>query len=230
MAVLDRITGTPDIVVLPEGVVVVDAPLAGTPESAMLARRAARLQTSLVVGVVEGESKGFRNAAVGYDPNGTLVARYEKEHRVPFGEYIPARGLLSTITDATALVPKDAIVGEGTALLSLPAAAVGVAISYEVFFVDRVREAVRAGAEIVVVPTNASSYVSDEVPATEVAAARLRAREYGRSVVQAAGGRRAGGRPPGRGRRRRPSQAGPERAGRRGRAPSGRPAARRSRR
>ena len=186
LAVLAGVTGSPDLVLLPEGVVVVDAPLAATDRSRELGRYAAALGTSLVVGVVEGEPDGFRNAAVAYGPDGSMVGRYEKEHRVPFGEYIPARGLLSRLTDATSLVPKDAIVGEGTARLALPQATVGVVISYEVFFADRVREAVRAGGQLVLVPTNASSYVGDEVPATELAAARLRAREFDRSVLQAA--------------------------------------------
>jgi apolipoprotein N-acyltransferase len=123
---------------------------------------------------------------VAYGPDGRLVGRYEKEHRVPFGEYIPARDLLSKLTDATALVPKDAIIGGGTARLQLPRTIAGVVISYEIFFVDRVREAVRGGGGLVLVPTNASSYVGDEVPATELAAARLRAREFDRAVLQAA--------------------------------------------
>lgn len=186
LAVLDGVTGSPDLVLLPEGVVVVDAPFAATARSQELGRYAAALGTSLVVGVVEGEPNGFRNAAVAYGPDGAMVGRYEKRHRVPFGEYIPARALLSRLTDATSLVPKDAIVGRGTARLGLPQAPVGVVISYEVFFADRVREAVRAGGQLVLVPTNASSYVGDEVPATELAAARLRAREFGRAVLQAA--------------------------------------------
>ncbi len=186
LAALDGVTGSPDLVLLPEGVVVIEAPLAATARSRELARYALALGTSLVVGVVEGEPDGFRNAAVAYGPDGKIVGRYEKEHRVPFGEYIPARGLLSRLTDATSLVPKDAIVGQGTARLGLQPAPVGVVISYEVFFADRVREAVRAGGQIVLVPTNASSYVGDEVPATELAAARLRAREFDRAVLQAA--------------------------------------------
>jgi apolipoprotein N-acyltransferase len=183
---LDPVAGSPDLVVLPEGVVVVDGPIGATPDSAALALRARRLDSALIVGVVEGEQDGFRNVAVAYSKDGRLVDRYEKEHRVPFGEYIPARRLISKLTDATSLVPKDAIVGEGTALLRLPQADVGVVISYEVFFADRVREAVRAGGQVLVVPTNASSYVGDEVPATELAAAQLRAREYDRAVLQAA--------------------------------------------
>jgi apolipoprotein N-acyltransferase len=71
-------------------------------------------------------------------------------------------------------------------VLRLPFGTVGVLISYEVFFEDRARAAVAAGAEILVVPTNASSYRQAQVPAQEVAAARLRAIEAGRWLVQAA--------------------------------------------
>lgn len=42
------------------------------------------------------------------------------------------------------------------------------------------------GGRLVLLPTNASSYVGPQVPATELAAARLRAREFGRTVLQAA--------------------------------------------
>jgi apolipoprotein N-acyltransferase len=61
-----------------------------------------------------------------------------------------------------------------------------VLISYEVFFADRARAAVGAGAAILLVPTNASSFRTSQVPGQELAAARLRALETGRTVVQAA--------------------------------------------
>ncbi len=59
-------------------------------------------------------------------------------------------------------------------------------ISYEVFFADRARAAVRAGGQVLLVPTNASSFTTSQVPTQELAAARLRALETGRTVVQAA--------------------------------------------
>ena len=59
----------------------------------------------------------------------------------------------------------------------------GVVISYEVFFPDRAREAVRAGGRVVLVPTNAASYRDEQIPAQEVAVARLRALETGRAYV-----------------------------------------------
>ena len=59
-------------------------------------------------------------------------------------------------------------------------------MSYEVFFADRGRDAVRHRATILLVPTNASSFSSGQVPAQELGAARLRALETGRTVVQSA--------------------------------------------
>jgi apolipoprotein N-acyltransferase len=122
---------------------------------------------------------------VAWGPDGALLDRYEKVHRVPFGEYVPGRGLLAAVADLSA-IPRDAIAGRGPATLDLPVGRVAVLISYEVFFGDRAREGVRAGGRLVLVPTNASSYRDAQVPAQEVAVARLRALETGRWVIQAA--------------------------------------------
>ena len=175
-----------DVVLWPEDVVEVEDEVAGTPEAARIGALARSLGTTLVAGVVEDVGADrFRNAAVAWGPDGTIVDRYEKVHRVPFGEYVPARSLFGAIADLSD-VPRDAIVGHGPATLDTPAGRLGVAISYEVFFPERVRAAVRAGGRLVLVPTNASSYRDAQVPAQEVAVARLRAIETGRWVVQAA--------------------------------------------
>ena len=51
---------------------------------------------------------------------------------------------------------------------------------------DRVADAVRNGGQLLLAPTNSASFVTEEVPAIEVAASRMRAREFGRTVLQAA--------------------------------------------
>jgi len=175
-----------DLVLWPEDVVDVEGEIAGLEEGRTLAALADSLDTTLVAGVVQDEQgRRFRNSAVPWGPDGTMYGRYDKVHRVPFGEYVPARGLFERIADLSA-VPRDALVGEGPPILDTPAGRLGVVISYEVFFPDRVREAVREGGRVVLVPTNASSYRHEQIPAQEVAVARLRALEAGRWVVQAA--------------------------------------------
>ncbi len=175
-----------DLMVWPEDVIQVDQPIADTPEAATVGQLARRLGTTIVAGVVEDVgSDRFRNAAVVWAPSGLIVARYDKVHRVPFGEYIPGRALFSHLANLD-LVPRDAIAGHGPGLLDTPAGPLGTVISFEVFFEDRARAAIGAGGQLLVVPTNASSYRSSQVPSQEVAAARLRAWETGRDTIQAA--------------------------------------------
>jgi apolipoprotein N-acyltransferase len=59
-------------------------------------------------------------------------------------------------------------------------------VSYEVFFSQAGRSATRAGAQILIVPTNTSSYATSQVPTQEVAADRLQAIAEGRDLVQTA--------------------------------------------
>ena len=175
-----------DLVLWPESSILGTGPVTDTAEADRVAALARRTGATVVAGVTESESTTFRNAAVAWGPDGRIVDRYEKVHRVPFGEYIPARGLFERLSDMTALVPRDAVPGRGPGLLDTPAGPLGVVISFEVFFSDRARAAVTAGGQVLLVPTNAASYTTEEVPATEVAAARMRAREMDRAVLQAA--------------------------------------------
>jgi apolipoprotein N-acyltransferase len=166
-------------------VVTVKEPVPGTPQAEAMATLARRADATLVVGVVERQGDRFRNAAVAWAPDGELVDRYEKNQRVPFGEYVPLRAVISAVTDVSA-IPRDAIAGSEAGLLATPAGDLGVIISYEVFFPRRARDAMASGAEVLLVPTNASSFTTSQMPTLELGAARLRAIETGRDVLQAA--------------------------------------------
>ena len=58
----------------------------------------------------------------------------------------------------------DAVPGRGPGLFENPAGTLGVVISYEVFFPGRACAAVTAGGEVLLVPTNAASCTTEEVP------------------------------------------------------------------
>jgi apolipoprotein N-acyltransferase len=176
----------PALVLWPEDVVALDRPLAGAAQQATLSSLAQAAHATLLAGVTEpvGTAR-FRNEIVVFAPSGRIVGTFEKVHRVPFGEYIPWRGLVEHLADISA-VPQDAIAGHGDGVLRTPAAPLGTMVSYEVFFADRGRSATRAGARLLVVPTNTSSYSTAQVPTQEVAADRLQALSEGRDLVQAA--------------------------------------------
>ncbi len=176
-----------ELVVWPEDVVALDQPVAGSPQARTLSHVARRLRTTLLVGVtVPGPSPmTFRNEIVVWGPSGRVVASFEKVHRVPFGEYVPDRSFFAHFASLGG-VPEDAVPGTGTGLVRTPAGPLGLMVSFEVFYANRSRPSVRAGAQLLVVPTNTSSYSTSQVPAQELAASRIQAVQTGRDLVQAA--------------------------------------------
>lgn len=173
------------LVLWPEDVIQTTKPLDRSRQVAQMSAIARRLHATVVAGVVTLTGTAFHNLAVAWNPNGQIAGSYDKVHRVPFGEYVPDRAFFSHFANLS-LVPRNAIPGKGPGILHTTAGPLGVTISYEVFFSRRARAAMQAGAQVLLVPTNASSYTTPQVPSQEVAAAQLRAIETGRWVVQSA--------------------------------------------
>jgi apolipoprotein N-acyltransferase len=179
-----QLHGPLDLIVWPEGVLQSHEPFTATVDAADVAALAVAHDATVVAGVEQdvGTSR-YLNEVVAWNSQGRTVSRYVKNHLVPFGEYVPYRSLIEKLFNV-AEVPLDAIPGHGTGLLRTPAGPLAVMISYEVFFDERARGGVRAGGEVLVVPTNTASYRSTQVPTQEVAADRMRAWETGRWLVQ----------------------------------------------
>ena len=175
-----------DLLLWPEDVIDVEGRVERTPEGRTVSELARALEVTLVGGSVEGAgARNFRNVAAVWWPDGRVHARYEKVHRVPFGEWVPHRGFFDRFADLSA-VPRDAIPGTGNGVVTTPHGPAGVVISYEVFYADRARDAIGHGGQVLLAPTNTASYRTSQVPEQELAAVRLRAWETGRWVVQAA--------------------------------------------
>lgn len=184
LAASEDIEGPVDLVLWPENVVNVEGSLAVNRESGELASLARDLDSTLVVGVVEGADESFLNAAVVFGPDGTIIDRFDKVKRVPFGEYVPFRGLLERMNSQ--LPGRDALAGDKAAIVQTPAGRLGVVISWEVFFSTRGRDAIGNGGQVLLNPTNGSSYWLTQVQTQQVASSRLRALENDRWVLQAA--------------------------------------------
>lgn len=191
-----RIDGEVDVVVWPENVIDV-ADFETSVEIDEIALESRRLGAPFVVGITEDvDGATFTNAQVVVDSSDRVLDRYDKVRRVPFGEYMPLRGLLDALGAPVDLVPRDAVAGTGPAVLRVPtqrglgitesSLRLAVVISWEVFFGGRAREGVERGGGIVINPTNGSSYTWTVLQTQQVAASRLRALETGRWVVQVA--------------------------------------------
>jgi apolipoprotein N-acyltransferase len=183
---LTSVHPSPELVLWPEDVVALNRPLAGSRDAKLLSSLARQLHTTLVVGVTEpASSTTFHNKVVAWGPDGRVVGVFEKVHRVPFGEYVPYRSFFAHFADLSG-VPTDAIAGHGSGLMRTPAGSLGLLVSFEVFYASRSHASVRAGAELLAVPTNTSSYSTSQVPSQELAAGVVQAIQTGRDLVQAA--------------------------------------------
>jgi apolipoprotein N-acyltransferase len=170
----------------PEDVVSMGGPLVGSQTESTLQAIARRLHTTFVAGVtLPVGATQFDNEMVVFGPTGKLVTSFEKVHRVPFGEYVPFRSFFAHFANLND-IPRDAVPGTGSGMIATPAGRFAVLISYEVFFADRGRSGVRAGGELILVPTNTSSYSSSQAPTQEIAASQLQAVSEGRDLLQAA--------------------------------------------
>ena len=114
-----------DLVVWPEnGVDVNREPFEGSEAHLAIAAQAARLGVPFSVGVtVDSEfskhpaDDSFVNAQVIITPDGDVTSSYEKVQIVPFGEYVPMRGLLESLGAPLDQIPSDATRGRDPARL-----------------------------------------------------------------------------------------------------------------
>ncbi len=145
---------------------------------------------TLVVGGVgiEGQRGDYRffDSAFVFDPDGGLVDRYDKSHLVPFGEYVPLRGVLGLFVSAVArgIAPDDVTAGRVPRAIRIPVpggpaggVTAGIPICYELLFPDLMRRFVRDGAGVLLAITNDAWYGRTGAPYQFLAITALRSAE-----------------------------------------------------
>jgi apolipoprotein N-acyltransferase len=132
-----------------------------------IAEQARRLDAYFLVSGtrIEGEDD-FYNVNILYSPDGVKIGEYLKRHPVPFGEYVPLRGLFDFVPQLDR-VPRDMIRGTEAVVFPTEQGGLGSVISFEGSFARSMRSTARAGAQVMVVTTNTSSY--GKSPATDQA-------------------------------------------------------------
>jgi apolipoprotein N-acyltransferase len=185
-----------DLVLWPENVVNPRAPYLDEPPdrryldfddaTATLVDLARTLRTTIIPGWFYAiDDRTTVNYSDVVTPDGEITDRYDKVRTVPFGEFVPLRGLIESL-GVSGLPPRDARPGTEPAVLDTPVGRVGVSISWEIFFDNRARDAIGNGGQILLNPTNGASYWLTIVQTQQIASSRLRALETGRWVLQAA--------------------------------------------
>ena len=177
----------PDVVIWPENSTDIDP---FVDESAFreidAAVRAIGVPT-LVGAVVAGPDKNhMQNMGVVWDPRTGPGEEYVKRHLVPFGEYIPFRGVLAKLFTRLDQIPLDFAPGQHDGVLQLGPARIGDVTCFEVAYDELIRDVMTHGGQLLVVQTNNATYTGTGQLEQQFAISRYRAIETGRSVVIAA--------------------------------------------
>jgi apolipoprotein N-acyltransferase len=183
----------PDIAIWPENSSDVD-PYTDSQAAAEIDEAVAAIGVPIVVGaVLNGPGPNHvRNAAIVWTPQHGPTQQYVKRHLVPFGEYLPFRRQITSITGAFALIHKDFVPGHTPGVLHAGPVTLADVICFEVADDAVVRQAVTGGGQLISVQTNNASYEqrgdsgNGGETAQQLEMARLRAVEHGRAVVVAA--------------------------------------------
>jgi apolipoprotein N-acyltransferase len=146
-------------------------------------------QAWMVVGSVGTQKPSTRapqpeifNSAALVDPTGEWVARYDKVHLVPFGEYVPFKTLFGF---AGGLTKEVGDFSPGVVRAPLPAGEkLGVFICYESIFPDEVRRFAANGAQVFVNASNDGWYGDSGAYAQHLKQARMRAIENDRWLLR----------------------------------------------
>jgi apolipoprotein N-acyltransferase len=155
-----------------------------------MAGEAVRLGAYLLAGGTRSAGpEHFENYTVVFGPDGSIVGEYLKQHPVPFGEYVPLRGLFDFIPQLDA-VPRDMRRGTGPVVFPLAVGGeefeLGSVISFEGAFIRTMRAEAKAGADLMVVATNEASYGRGPASDQLIGMVRLNAAALGVDVVHVA--------------------------------------------
>jgi apolipoprotein N-acyltransferase len=147
---------------------------------------ASQTQATVVAGSlgqpIASPGKLFNSAAV-VAPDGTLAARYDKIHLVPFGEYVPFQRLLSFASKLTREVG-DFIPGSERKPVIANGIPLGIFICYEAVFPNDVRQFAKNGAQLFVNISNDGWFGETSAPLQHFNMARMRAIENNRWLLR----------------------------------------------
>jgi apolipoprotein N-acyltransferase len=133
---------------------------------------------------VDAEGKSITNSAIVLDPEGREVARYDKIHLVPFGEYVPGWALPGLVHKITSEVG-NFVPGSKYPVARTPAGGIGVFICYEAIIPQLARQLVENGAGVLVNISNDAWYGRSAAAYQHLEMARFRAIENHRYLLRA---------------------------------------------
>ncbi|TFD08780.1 apolipoprotein N-acyltransferase [Cryobacterium sp. TMT1-2-2] len=172
-----------DLVVWPENASDIN-PLENSRSAATLDQVTAGMNAPLITGTITSDRSGIYNSLLLWKNGEGAVDQYDKIHPVPFAEYIPDRDFWYPLApDLFSLIPRDYAIGTRDNLFDINGVAAGLAICFDIVDDNLIRQMIAGGANVILAPTNNADFGRTDESVQQLAIARLRAIETGRSVV-----------------------------------------------
>ena len=172
-----------DVVLWPEGTTYED-PLTDPYTAGVFDYVSAQMDAPLVgQGVTARDGKNY-NSVVLWKAGEGAVDLYDKKHPVPFGEYIPDRAFWRPFApDLIDLIQREYTPGTTDNVMDINGVIAGVNICFDIVDDQILTDSVREGAQVIFASSNNADFGHTDESAQQLAIARIRAIELGRSVV-----------------------------------------------
>jgi apolipoprotein N-acyltransferase len=172
-----------DLLVWPEGSLDYD-PFKDAATARRMSRVVNSIDAPLLANAATGRDDLYFNTSMLWPRQGAAEQVHDKRHPVPFGEYVPDRAFYYAIVpDLIGLIGREYTPGTNPPVVDVDGVKVGLAICFDVIYDDLVHEGVSDGAEVLVFQTNNADFRGTDENLQQLAFARMRAIETGRSVV-----------------------------------------------
>jgi apolipoprotein N-acyltransferase len=172
-----------DVVLWPEGTTYAD-PLTDRYTAGVFDYVSEQLDAPLIAQGVTHRDGRYYNTAVLWQAGKGALDLYDKKHPVPFGEYIPDRAFWRPFApDLIDLIQRDYTPGTTDGVFDINGVIAGVNICFDIVDDEILTESVREGAQVIFASSNNADFGRTDESAQQLAIARIRAMELGRSVV-----------------------------------------------
>ena len=143
------------------------------------------MNAPFIVGTITNPSENtYFNTSLLWKAGSESVDHYDKRHPVPFAEYMPARAIFRAIVpDLVDLVTRDYSKGTTDTVFDINGVIAGISICFDITDDAVAREMMGDGAQVILAQTNNADFGRTDENLQQLAIARLRAVETGRSVV-----------------------------------------------
>ena len=126
------------------------------------------------------------NSIAVFSQSGEVIGRYDKQHLVPFGEYLPFKPVLYPILKNTGYYNKDFTPGTKINPIEIMGIKIGTAICFESTFPFLIKKQTEMGADFFIVITNDAWFKFSSAPYEHFDYAIFRAIENRKFLIQAA--------------------------------------------